>query len=118
MQSNLKKQDIFGLSAALITPFRADGSVDLPRLVHHARHDLAAACDSITLSGTTGEGFSIGMRERAGMMGAVTGGGIEGKHLYAGVSATTVVDAVEQSRLALDFGARGLLMAPPYYFKD
>lgn len=118
MQSNLKNQDIFGLSAALITPFLADGSVDLPRLVHHARHVLAEGCDSITLFGTTGEGFSIGMRERAGMMGAVTGGGIEGRQIYAGVSATTVVDAVEQSRLALDFGARGLLLAPPYYFKD
>ena len=118
MQSNMKKQDIFGLSAALITPFQGDGSVDLPRLVHHARHVLAEGCDSITLFGTTGEGFSIGMRERAAMMGALTGGGIEGRQLYAGVSATTVVDAVEQSRLALDFGARGLLVAPPYYFKD
>jgi 4-hydroxy-tetrahydrodipicolinate synthase len=114
----MKKQNIFGLSAALITPFRADGSVDLPRLVHHARHVLAEGCDSITLFGTTGEGFSIGMQERASMLGAVTRGGVEGEQLYAGVSATTVVDAVEQSRLALDFGARGLLLAPPYYFKQ
>ncbi|MBA3446398.1 MAG: dihydrodipicolinate synthase family protein [Pseudaminobacter sp.] len=114
----MKKQDIFGLSAALITPFRADGSIDLLRLVHQARHVLAGGCDSITLFGTTGEGFSIGMRERIAMLGAVTGSGIEGRQLYAGVSATTVVDAVEQSRLALEFGARGLLLAPPYYFKD
>jgi 4-hydroxy-tetrahydrodipicolinate synthase len=113
----MKKQDIFGLSTALITPFRSDGTVDLARLLHHAKHVLDQGCDSITLFGTTGEGFSIGMRERAAMLGAVRGGGIEAKKLNAGVTATTVVDAVEQSRLALDFGARGLLLAPPFYFK-
>jgi 4-hydroxy-tetrahydrodipicolinate synthase len=113
----MKKQDIFGLSAALITPFRADGTVDLARLLHHGRHVLDQGCDSITLFGTTGEGFSIGMRERAAMLGSVIGGGIEARKLNAGVTATTVADAVEQSRLALDFGASGLLLAPPYYFK-
>ena len=118
MKSEMKKQDIFGLSAALVTPFRADGAVDLPRMLRHARQVLAEGCDSITLFGTTGEGFSIGMRERAAMIGAVLGDGLDPARLYAGVSATTVADAVEQSRLALDFGARGLLLAPPFYFKD
>jgi 4-hydroxy-tetrahydrodipicolinate synthase len=113
----MKKQDIFGLSAALITPFRSDGTVDLARLLHHGKHVLDQGCDSITLFGTTGEGFSIGMRERAAMLGSVIGGGIEARKLNAGVTATTVVDAIEQSRLALDFGASGLLLAPPYYFK-
>ena len=117
MKSEMKKQDIFGLSAALVTPFRADGAVDLPRMLRHARHVLAEGCDSITLFGTTGEGFSIGMRERAAMIGAVLGDGLDPARLYVGVSATTVADAVEQSRLALDFGARGLLLAPPFYFK-
>ncbi len=113
----MKKQDIFGLSAALITPFRADGLVDLPRLLHHAKYVLDQGCDTITLFGTTGEGFSIGMRERAAMIGAVLAGGVEANKLNAGVTATTVTDAVEQSRLALDFGASGLLLAPPFYFK-
>jgi 4-hydroxy-tetrahydrodipicolinate synthase len=117
MKSEMKKQDIFGLSAALITPFDADGSVDLPRLLRHARHLVAEGCDGVTLFGTTGEGFSIGMHERAAMIGALVGGGIAAGRIHAGVSATTVVDAVEQSRLALDVGARGLLLAPPFYFK-
>jgi 4-hydroxy-tetrahydrodipicolinate synthase len=114
----MKNQEIFGLSAALITPFTTEGPVDLSRLLRHARHVLAEGCDSITLFGTTGEGFSIGMQERARMMGTVIGGGIRGEQLYAGVSATTIIDAVDQAQLALDFGARGLLLAPPFYFKD
>jgi 4-hydroxy-tetrahydrodipicolinate synthase len=51
------------------------------------------------------------------MIGALLAGGIENGKLYAGVTATTTADAIEQSRLALDFGARGLLLAPPFYFK-
>ncbi len=117
MQLHMKKQDIFGLSTALITPFNAEGSVDLARLLRHAHHVLAKGSDSITLFGTTGEGFSIGIDERARMLGGMIGSGVTGEQLYAGVSATTLVDAVAQARLALDFGARGLLLAPPYYFK-
>jgi 4-hydroxy-tetrahydrodipicolinate synthase len=117
MQSHMNKQEIFGLSAALITPFTAEGAVDLARLLRHAQHVLAKGSDSITLFGTTGEGFSIGLQDRAQMLGAVVGSGIKGEKLYAGVSATSVSDAADQARLALDFGARGLLLAPPYYFK-
>ena len=113
----MQKQEIFGLSAALVTPFRADGSVDLARLLHHAKYVLDQGCDSITMFGTTGEGFSIGMRERAAMLGAVRGAVSNPRKLNASVTATTTVDAVEQSRLAFDFGANGLLLAPPYYLK-
>lgn len=114
----MRDRRIFGLSAALVTPFSADGTVDMPRLVMHARHVLAHGCDGVTLFGTTGEGFSIGMRERAAMLGALAGAGLDfPTQLNAGVSATTIEDAVDQARLALAAGARGLLFAPPYYLK-
>ncbi|WMS43932.1 dihydrodipicolinate synthase family protein [Acuticoccus sp. MNP-M23] len=109
---------IFGLSAAMVTPFAADGTVDLPRLVKHAHWALANGTDSVTLFGTTGEGFSIGFRERAAMLGALAGNGIDfGQKLYATVGASVVADAVDQARLALGMGARGLLFTPPYYLK-
>lgn len=114
----MTKKTIFGLSAAMVTPFGADGAIDLQRLVSHARHVLSGGCDTITLFGTTGEGFSIGMRERVSMLDAVSAGGMDAARIYAGVSATAINEAVEQSRLALDRGARGLLLAPPYYFKE
>jgi 4-hydroxy-tetrahydrodipicolinate synthase len=114
----MNKRNLFGLSAALVTPFNEAGAVDLPRLASHAKDLLADGCDSVTLFGTTGEGFSLSRNERAAMLGALAGAGINRDQLYAGVSATVLQDAVQQSRLALDAGARGLLFAPPYYFKD
>jgi 4-hydroxy-tetrahydrodipicolinate synthase len=105
---------IFGLSAALVTPFRDDGAIDAGRLAAHAAWVLDNGCDSVTLFGTTGEGFSLGLGDREAMLAAVD----LGQRFYAGVTATVVADAAEQARLALDAGSHGLLIAPPFYLKE
>ncbi len=108
----------FGLSCAITSPMREGGGIDLPRLVKHARHVLAEGCDSVTLYGTTGEGVALGLAARGAMMGALIGAGIDpAKQIYAGIAASSLHEAVEQGRLALDAGAKGLLVAPPFYFK-
>lgn len=108
----------FGLSCAITSPMREGGGIDLPRLVKHARHVLAEGCDSVTLYGTTGEGAALGLAARGAMMGALIGAGIDpAKQIYAGIAASSLHEAVEQGRLALDAGAKGLLVAPPFYFK-
>jgi 4-hydroxy-tetrahydrodipicolinate synthase len=108
----------FGLSCAITTPMREGGAVDLPRLVRHAKHVLAEGCDSVTLFGTTGEGAALGLPARTAMMGALIGAGIEpGRQIYAGVAAASLNEAIDQARIALDAGAKGLLVAPPFYFK-
>ncbi|AOO79192.1 dihydrodipicolinate synthase family protein [Bosea vaviloviae] len=108
----------FGLSCAITTPMREGGAVDLPRLVTHARHVLAEGCDSVTLFGTTGEGAALGLPARTAMMGALIGAGVDpAKQIYAGIAAASLHEAIEQARLALDAGAKGLLVAPPFYFK-
>jgi 4-hydroxy-tetrahydrodipicolinate synthase len=111
--------DRFGLSAALTTPFRGDGTVDLVKFAAHARHCLDAGCSSVTAFGTTGEGASIGMADREQMLDALAGAGIDGRRqVVAGVAAAAVADAATQARMALDASCRALLVAPPFYFKD
>jgi 4-hydroxy-tetrahydrodipicolinate synthase len=108
----------FGLSCALTTPMLPGGTVDLARLSHHARHVLAQGCDSVTLFGTTGEGAALGLPVRERMFGALAGAGLDfGNQLYAGVAASSLHEAIAQGYMALDCGARGLLVAPPFYFK-
>lgn len=114
----MSDRTIFGLSAALVTPFCDSDAPDLPRLARHAEWVLAHNCDSLTLFGTTGEGFSIGMRDRSAMLDVVLGSGIAPDRVNAAVAASTVANAADQARLALDAGSPHLLFTPPFYLKS
>jgi 4-hydroxy-tetrahydrodipicolinate synthase len=108
----------FGLSCAVATPFQLSGSIDASKLVAHAQSCVAEGCDSITLFGTTGEGFSIGPAERGGVYQACRDGGFDmRRQVGSSVMAASVEEAAVQARQALDFGCRHILLAPPFYIK-
>lgn len=111
-------QDRFGLSAALATPFDAEMRIDHVVAVSHAKSCLRSGCSSVTLFGTTGEGSSISNAERSVMLQAFLDSGITPEQIVVGVMANSYGDAALQSREALDFGCRNVLLAPPSYFKN
>lgn len=108
----------FGLSVALATPFDKDGRIALDAMVAQARRSLDAGCDSVTIFGTTGEGCSIGNREREAVLSAMISGGIAPHQIVAGVLVDAAEDAADQAAHALSKGARNILLAPPSYFKN
>ena len=59
---------IGGVNAAVLTPMRADLSVDLDRMAAHCRWLLANGCDGLAILGTTGEANSLGVDERIAVM--------------------------------------------------
>lgn len=106
----------FGLSCATITPFTENGSVDVPRLLAHLHRCVGEGCDSFTLFGTTGEGASVGLAERNLVLeSAIDTFG--GEKVLLGIAASAAQDAAAQANALLDAGGRGLLLAPPFYFK-
>ena len=109
----------FGLGCALVTPFTPRGDVDTARLVTHARRCLDGGCASVTLFGTTGEGASLGLGERAATLDVVAAAGLDlSRDVLAGVATASVEDAAAQANQLFDAGGRGVLLAPPFYFKD
>jgi len=110
--------DRFGLSCALITPVDEAGRIDEGRLVMHARRVLAEGCGSVTLFGTTGEGASFGLRARGAALEALARGGLDfSTQVLGSVAAASAEEAAAQADQAFEAGARGLLLAPPFYFK-
>lgn len=108
----------FGLSCALALPVNPDASIDFSRLGHHARNALHTGCATVTVFGTTGEGASVSMREREQILDAFLASGISlSEQVLGGVAAAAVGDAVEQTRILIDRNCRGVLLAPPFYFK-
>ncbi|OWV72960.1 dihydrodipicolinate synthase family protein [Rhizobium sp. R339] len=108
----------FGLSVALATPFDSDGNIAIEAMIVQARRCLAAGCSSVTLFGTTGEGSSIGSRERERVLAAFLDAGIAAKNIIVGVLVDAAEDAATQAGQALSLGARNILLAPPSYFKN
>ncbi|MEJ8309670.1 dihydrodipicolinate synthase family protein [Agrobacterium larrymoorei] len=108
----------FGLSAALTTPFMQDGTIAIDAMIKQAERALSSGCDSITLFGTTGEGSSIGARERADILASCLSAGIAPNRIVVGVLVDSAQDAADQAFAALDAGVRNILLAPPSYFKN
>ena len=108
----------FGLSCAIATPFTPDGEVNIDLVAAHAQSRLAAGCSSVTVFGTTGEGASLGSRNREQILFALRGQGIDmATKVVVGVAASAIDDAIAQATQAATFGCRRLLLAPPFYFK-
>jgi 4-hydroxy-tetrahydrodipicolinate synthase len=107
-----------GLSCAISTPFSPNARVDTARLADHANACLREGCDSITLFGTTGEGAAVGVADRELAIEALLAAGIAPSQLLSGITACALDDAVAQARVAMFAGLRGLLLTPPFYFRD
>ncbi|MGF9563857.1 dihydrodipicolinate synthase family protein [Neorhizobium sp. JUb45] len=108
----------FGLSVALTTPFDENGDIVLDMMIAQAKRSLAAGCTSCTLFGTTGEGSSIGTKERERALSAILSAGVAPEQIVVGVLVDSAEDAAEQAGQALDRGVRNILLAPPSYFKN
>lgn len=108
----------FGLSVALATPFDATGAIAIDAMIEQAKRSLAAGCASVTLFGTTGEGSSVGTREREHVLSAFLSAGIAASEIVVGVLVDAAEDAAAQAGHALEKGVRNILLAPPSYFKN
>ncbi len=108
---------MFGVSAALTTPFGEDGSIDTARLVAHAHAALASACDSVTLFGTTGEGASISASERLQVLRAMIRSGVDPSKVVLAIQSCSPADTIQQAAHAFTERCTTFLIAPPFYFK-
>ena len=114
----MNASDQFGLSCALALPIDSDLTIDHSRLLAHARWCLDAGCSSLTVFGTTGEGASVSLTERRQILDTLSSAGIDpSRQIVGGVSATSIDDAVEQTRILTDVSCRRILLVPPFYFK-
>lgn len=106
-----------GVSAALLTPFAEDGSVDGRLLAAHARSLLDSEIDSVTLFGTTGEAASVSRAERPATIEALLEAGCPADRINLGLCATSAGDAADQAGEGLSFGITSFLVPPHFYFK-
>ena len=108
----------FGVSTALLTPFTETGAIDTDRLGKHSMYVLDHGADGVTLFGTTGEGASIALDERAAGIEALLAAGVAPERIVLGIAANSVSDAVGQVAEGRRYGVNDFLLLPPFYFKN
>lgn len=106
----------FGISAALTTPFGADGRIDLMRLHNHMNGLLSRGCRSVTLFGTTGEGPSIDVDTRLDILDRVMERGMDPARVNLALHGTSARQVVRQAEAALYLGVTTFLLPPPCYY--
>ena len=101
----------------MVTPFAADGSLNLDSARRLAHHLVDTGSDGIVVCGTTGEGPTVTDREKLDLFEAVV--------TEVGASATVIANtgtydthhSVALTRSALATGVDGFLVVTPYYSK-
>ena len=101
----------------MVTPFAADGSVDLDQAARLAVHLVGQGSDGLVLCGTTGESPTISWQEQHEIFAAVKGAVGSRAALLAGSGSNCTAEAVEATREAASLGADGALVVVPYYNK-
>ncbi len=107
-----------GVNAAVLTPMRADMSVDLDRMAAHCRWLLANGCNNLGVLGTTGEANSIGISERLEILPGLIERGVPAAKMMPGTGVPAFTDTVVLTKQAVELGCRGALLLPPFYYKN
>jgi 4-hydroxy-tetrahydrodipicolinate synthase len=107
-----------GLWTATLTPVDSSYRCDVGRLLAHCQRLIAAGCDGICLLGTTGEGPEFSAAERMRMLDAMLADGFPAEKLIVSASAASLGDSVELARQATRANAAGVLLMPPFFFRD
>ena len=102
---------------AMVTPFRADGALDLELAARLAEHLVSHGSDGLVLCGTTGESPTLSWAEEHELFAAVRDALAGRAPLLAGCGSNCTAEAVEATRQAAALGADGALVVVPYYNK-
>jgi 4-hydroxy-tetrahydrodipicolinate synthase len=111
------KPNYEGVWPALLTPLKEDLSIDIDAFVVHSKNLLAAGCAGVTPFGTTGEGPSFSVAERIAAIDGLIEGGVPAERILVSTSCAALPDVVALTRHAVQLGAYGCLMLPPFFLK-
>lgn len=99
----------------MVTPFSADGKLDVDAGVALAARLIDRGVDLLAISGTTGESPTTTESEKADLLRAVVDAVGARATVIAGAGTYDTAHSIELARNAQRAGAHGLLVVTPYY---
>jgi 4-hydroxy-tetrahydrodipicolinate synthase len=107
-----------GVLAPVLTPFDSQLDPNPALFLRHCRSLLEQGCTALAPFGTTSEANSLSVEEREGLLAAMVEGGLPPAKLVPGTGCSALTDTVRLTRAATRAGCAGVLMLPPFYYKN
>jgi 4-hydroxy-tetrahydrodipicolinate synthase len=106
-----------GVLSPVVTPFHAALRPDARRFVRHCRWLLDQGV-GLAVFGTNSEANSLSVAEKLALLDALVDAGLPAERMMPGTGCCAFPDSVELTRHAVGRGCAGVLMLPPFYYKD
>jgi 4-hydroxy-tetrahydrodipicolinate synthase len=111
------KSPFHGTGVAIITPFKADGSIDFPALTKVIEHIIKGKCEYIVVMGTTGESPALSKNEKHEILRHAINV-INGRvPVVYGIGGYNTAEVVQQLVTTDLLGVAGILSVSPFYNK-
>ncbi len=107
-----------GVFAAVLTPLTQALEPDTALFATHCHWLISQGCDGLVPLGTTGEGNSLSVSQRLRLIESCAQSGIPAARFIIGSGSCALADAVELTRAAVRADAAGVLVLPPFYYKE
>jgi 4-hydroxy-tetrahydrodipicolinate synthase len=104
-----------GSLVALVTPFQADGQLDLARFRELIDFHVREGSDGLVIVGTTGESPTVNVDEHCTLIRVAVEHSAGRIPVIAGTGANSTSEAIELTRFAKEVGAQAGLSVVPYY---
>ena len=108
---------IRGVLSPVVTPFNRDLSPDPERLIAHCKWLLTQNC-GLAVFGTNSEANSLSVNERIALLDALLAADVDPARMMPGTGCCALTDTVRLTEHAVKAGCAGVLMLPPFYYKD
>ena len=102
---------------AMITPMKADGSVNFDDAARLARHLAACGSDGLVVAGSTGEAPALSFEEKIELFRTVREAVGSETVVIAGTGTNVTAVSVELTQAAERIGVDGVMLVVPYYNK-
>src|ERR1700761_5358460 len=108
---------IRGIVTAMITPLKAGLSLDVQGLERLLEHLIDGGVHGIFILGTTGEAPALPHQTRSELIVRTCNQGGDRLPVIVGITDTSYEDALKMARISQEYGAVGVVAAPPNYFQ-
>ncbi len=106
-----------GVLSPVVTPFGADRRPDATRFARHCRWLIDQGV-GLAVFGTNSEANSLSVGEKMALLEALVEAGLATERMMPGAGCCAFPDTVELTRAAVRLGCAGVLMLPPFYYKN